>query len=124
MLSNGLGRPLRFVLSAGQVSDHHRALNLLEGYSDCRYVLADKGYDSDRLVNWLRQHGQEPVIPPISARHVQRAYDRQRYKQRNLIERLFNRLKHYRRVATRFEKNALNYACVLTLACIRLYLNF
>ena len=65
------------------------------------FVLADKGYDSDAILRFIHEQGAIAVIPPRSNRKVQREYDRELYKQRNLIERAFNKLKHWRRIATR-----------------------
>jgi transposase len=72
-------------------------------------VIADRAYDTDAFLKLLRQRDAEAVIPPLKNRTVQRRYNRRKYKRRNLIERLVNRLKHYRRVATRYEKTARNF---------------
>lgn len=72
-------------------------------------MLADKGYDADWLAEQILAAGAEVVIPPKSNRIVQRSYDANLYADRNKIERLFNRLKHYRRIATRYEKLGRNY---------------
>jgi transposase len=79
-------------------------------------VIADRAYDSDAFLNLLRQRNTEAVIPPLKTRLVQRRYNRRKYKRRNLIERLLNRLKHYRRVATRYEKTARNFLALVHLA--------
>src|SRR4029077_17586302 len=67
-------------------------------------LLGDKGYDSDDIRNDLADRGIEPVIPPRSNRKTMIEYDREAYKRRNLIERCVNRLKQFRRIATRYEK--------------------
>lgn len=79
-------------------------------------VIADRAYDTDAFLKLLRQRDTEAVIPPLKTRTVQRRYNRRKYKHRNLIERLVNRLKHYRRIATRYEKKALNYLAFVHLA--------
>ena len=79
-------------------------------------VIADRAYDTDSFLNLLRQRDTEAVIPPLKTRSVQRPYNRRKYKRRNLIERLVNRLKHYRRVATRYEKTARNFLAFVHLA--------
>lgn len=79
-------------------------------------VIADKAYDADVFLDLVRTRDAEIVIPPTRNRILQRRYDRHKYKRRNLIERFINRLKHYRRVATRFEKTARNYLSFAQLA--------
>ncbi len=79
-------------------------------------VIADRAYDTDVFLKLLRQRHTEAVIPPLKNRLVQRRYNRRKYKRRNLIERLVNRLKHYRRVATRYEKTARNFLAFAHLA--------
>ena len=79
-------------------------------------VIADRAYDTDAFLKLLRQRDTEAVIPPLKNRLVQRRYNRRKYKRRNLIERLVNRLKHYRRVATRYEKTARNFLAFAQLA--------
>jgi putative transposase len=81
-------------------------------------VVADKGYDADWLVAQVEATGAEAVIPPKSNRKEQRAYDANLYADRNKIERLFGRLKHYRRVATRYEKLGRNYLAMVYVASI------
>ena len=72
-------------------------------------VIADKAYDSDAFLGFLKARHAKAIIPPLKRRNIQRRYDRRTYKQRNLIERFVNRLKHYRRIATRYEKTARNF---------------
>jgi transposase len=88
---------------------------LLDGY-EVGAVLADKGYDAGWLVDQIEAAGAIAVIPPKKNRVEQRSYDANLYADRNKIERLFNRLKHYRRVATRYEKTGRNYLSVVFLA--------
>lgn len=85
-------------------------------------MIADKGYDADDLVERIESQHAEAVIPPRSNRNHPRDYDRHRYKARNLVERCFNRLKQFRRVATRYEKLAAHFAAMVTCACIMLWL--
>ncbi len=79
-------------------------------------VIADRAYDTDAFRNLLRQRGAEAVIPPLKNRTVKPRYNRRKYKSRNLIERLVNRLKQFRRVATRYEKTARNFLAFAHLA--------
>jgi transposase len=116
LLCNALGQPLDFVVTAGQVADCTQALPLL-GARTAEAVLADKGYDTDAIVQHIEASGAEPVIPPKANRKTQRPYNKTLYKQRNQIERCFSKLKQFRRFATRFEKNQVNFQAVVALAC-------
>lgn len=106
---------MRFILTGGQASDAPQAVPLLTGIA-ATHVIADKGYDSDKILDFVRGQGAVAVIPPRSNRKTQREYDRGLYKQRNLIERAFNRLKHWRRIATRYDRRSLYFLAVLHLA--------
>jgi transposase len=109
-------RPVRLRLSGGQEHDMTQAESLLAGLSP-RYVVADKGYDSDPLRRQIRRAGGIPVIPSRKGtRH--RRHDRQRYKLRNQVERFINQLKHYRRVATRYDKTDPCYFGFICLASL------
>ena len=81
-----------------------------------RYMIADKGYDSAALRQWLVDRGTEPVIPPRVNRKVQYTCNKTLYKTRNVIERSFGRLKDYRRIATRFDRNVHAYFAALCIA--------
>ena len=94
----------------------HEAETLLAGLSP-QFVVADKGYDCDWLRVQIREQGARPVIPARRG-FRQRRYDRTRYKLRNVVERFFNRLKHYRRVATRYDKTDANFQGFLYLAAL------
>lgn len=120
MDENGL--PLRIVLSAGQASDKAAVAALLQGLPPARALVADRGYDARAIVEMVRQHGGEAHIPTQRDRKVQRSVDPALYRQRNLIERFFCKLKHFRRVATRFDKLARNFLAAVLLASTRLWL--
>lgn len=111
---NAEGRPVRLRLTAGQRHDMDQAEALIEGFSP-GYVVADKGYDSDPLREKIRSQGAKPVIPARKGRRRRRC-DKARYKLRNRVERFFNRVKHHRRVATRYDKTDRNYEGFLCLA--------
>lgn len=81
-------------------------------------LVADKGYDSKALREWLAQRGTEPVIPPRKNRKIRYDYDKTIYKQRNVIERMFCRLKDWRRIATRFDRNITNFMSAIALAAV------
>ncbi len=85
-------------------------------------VIADKGYDSDALVDIIEASGAAAIIPPRSNRNTQRKVDWHRYKARNLVERFFNRLKQFRRIATRYDKLANRFNAFLHLACAYIWL--
>jgi len=94
---------------------------LLSGFSFER-VIADKGYDADPLVEDIQVQGAQAVIPPRSNRLELRDYDRHWYKDRNLVERFFNRIKQFRRIATRYEKLDRNFLAMITLVCAYIWL--
>ena len=86
------------------------------------FILADKGYDSNAFIKAIEMSGAQPVIPPRSNRLDQRIYDEEIYKERNLIERLFQKLKNFRRVATRYERLVRNYMGMLQITAIMIWL--
>jgi transposase len=109
------GQAVELRLGPGEEHDVTRAPELLGEYEPgC--VIGDKGYDSDELVMVIRERGAEAVIPPRSNRTTKRHWNKKKYKRRNLVERFVNRIKHYRRVATRFDKTARNYLAFVHLA--------
>lgn len=99
---------MKFVLTPGQDSDVTQGQELLKDIK-AEFVLADKGYDSDSLVEFIEQSGAKVVIPPKKNRINPREYDKFIYKDRNLVERFFNLIKNFRRVSTRYEKLSRNY---------------
>lgn len=113
---NAAGRFCRLVIGSGAESDYKRAAELVKGYRP-RAVLADKGYDADWLIADLKTAGVgEIVIPPKENRKVKRDYNKELYKGRNVVERAINKLKYYRRIATRYEKTARNFFSFICLA--------
>ena len=120
-MSDGLGNPLTFKLSAGQRHDLSQVNALLEGQAAQR-VIADRGYDANWLVEMLEDLGIEVVIPPRRNRKVQRDYDRHWYKERHLVECLINKLKWYRRLFSRFDKLARNFLSFICFAATLIWL--
>lgn len=114
---DALGNPLKFTLTQGQRSDITQAKILIEGYEPEAFI-GDKGYDSKPFLDELEDRGIEIVVPPRKNRKEQRDYDRNLYKDRNKVERFFNRIKHYRRIATRYDKSARNYLAFIHVAAI------
>ena len=119
--ADALGNPLRFILTAGQEHDIKQAEALIEDM-ECGRVVADKGYDSDGLREYISQSGATAVIPPKSNRNRQYAYDRHIYKERHLIECLFNKAKQFRRVFCRYDKFADTYLSFLQIAATLIWL--
>lgn len=115
MAADARGQPIRFILTGGQAGDAPQGVPLLSGIK-ATHVIADRGYDTDGVLGFIHEQGAVPVIPPTSRRKVQRAYDRELYKERNLIERAFNRLKCWRRIATRYDRRSLYFLAALHLA--------
>jgi transposase len=116
-LVDELGLPLDFLLTGGQISDYTPAIELL-GQRKAEAVIADKGYDSDKIVEHVQETMQaKAVIPSRSNRKQQREYDKTLYKLRNRIERCFSKLKCFRRFATRYEKSKTCFQALVALAC-------
>lgn len=121
MACDALGNPVRWQLTGGEVHDITQAPALIEGL-DPEQVIADKGYDCDAFIAVILAAGAQPVIPSRKNRLVSRAYDRHAYRERHLIECLFNRLKQFRRIATRYDKLARNFLSMLNLATAYVWL--
>jgi transposase len=113
---DALGNPLVVSLTAGNVHDICQAESLLAQVKP-KALLADKGYDADSFVTSLESRGIQVVIPPKSNRIIQRDCDFALYCERNLVERFFNIIKHFRAIATRYEKTARNFLAGLHLVC-------
>ena len=121
MLADTLGRPLRFILTAGQSGDILQAPALLDGFK-AQAVLADKAYDSNALRQVIADSGAEAVIPSNRTRKVIIPHDQAAYRHRNRIERCFNKLKHFRRFATRYDRRALHFLSFIQLAAAMIWM--
>ena len=86
------------------------------------HLLADKGYDSDAIVEQAKKQGMNAVIPPRQNRKVQRAYDKHLYKHRHLVENAFLHLKRWRGIATRYAKNLSSFLAAVHIRCLALWL--
>ena len=118
---DALGNPVRLIGSPGQRNDIAFAQPLIEGFvADA--TLADKGYDADHLCETIAETGSQVVIPPKRNRSLKRPYDAELYKERNIIERFFNRLKQFRRVATRYDTLLANFMGFVKIAAIAIWL--
>lgn len=121
MLADTLGRPVRFHITPGQASDIASAPDLLEGQR-AKAVLADKAYDSNDLRNKIAAMKATAVIPSKRNRKICIPHDGDIYKHRNRIERCFNRLKHFRRFATRYDRRTIHFTGFVHLAASMIWL--
>lgn len=110
------------MLTAGQIHDLACAQDLIEN-ADPEALIADKAYDADPLINSLTERQITPVIPPKSNRKAKRDCDFALYRERNLIERFFNKIKHFRGIATRYDKLARNFLAAVQLVSAIILLN-
>jgi len=113
---------VRILLSAGQASDMAAVPQLLAGLPVPRAVIADRGYDANAVLELIADKGAQAAIPSCRRRLVKRTVDPEIYRQRNLVERFFCKLKQFRRLATRFDKLARNFLAAVLLASTRLWL--
>lgn len=111
------------MLSEGQRNDINYAIPLLEHINiNGSLVLADRGYDSNKLIDYIYSHGGEPVIPSRKSAKEQRECDWWMYKERHLVEVFFNKLKSFRRIATRYDKYGFTYLSFIYIACILIWI--
>ena len=121
MLADALGRPVRFIITAGQVGDVTVAPALVDGLAGAA-VLADKAYDSNAFRKFVAGIGAAAVIPSNRTRKILIPHDAMAYTRRNRIERCFNRLKHFRRFATRYDRRTIHFAGFVLLAAAMIWL--
>ncbi len=118
------GNPTGFHLTPGQAHDLQGADVLLDKIGEIGALLADKAYDAEqRVLERLKEADWMAVIPPKSNRTEHREYDEEMYKWRHLIENLFQKLKQYRALATRYDKTARNFLGAIYLAAAVIWLN-
>ena len=120
--ANGL--PINLQLSAGQAYDGHSAYAMLDTLKTDNVLLADRAYDADNLRKEIAKRGAWPNIPPMPQRKKKPVFDKFLYRYRNLVERFFSKLKHFRAVATRYDKRDDNFLASIQLASIRIWLRF
>jgi transposase len=116
-----LGNPLRFRLTPGQRHDITQAQYLLEGF-DFERLIADRGYSAAHFVEYLLDRGIEAVIPPHQHARILREYDRWLYRERHLVECLINKIKHFRRIFSRFDKLDSSYSGFLNFVGVLIWL--
>jgi transposase len=121
-LVDALGNPVELMLTPGQAHDLTCAESIIEN-ADPDALIGDKAYDADPFVETLTERGITPVIPPKENRKTKRGCDFALYCERNLVERFFNILKHFRAIATRYDKLARNFLAGVQLAAITILLN-
>lgn len=122
-LVNAEGRPVRLRLTAGQVADCSEADALIEPLGEGDILLADRGYDNDAIRARAAERKAWANIPPKANRKGTFAFSPWVYRQRNLVERFFNRIKHFRGIATRYDKNPANYLAAVKLVATRIWCN-
>ena len=120
--ANGL--PVKLKLTAGQAHDGRSAADMLDEIGQDQVLLADRAYDSDALRQVLASRGAWACVKPMPRRVNIPAFSAFLYRYRNLVERFFNKLKHFRAVATRFEKHDANYLALVKLAAARIWMRF
>jgi transposase len=116
------GNPVRVLVTAGATADCTQAGGLIEGLT-AEHLLADRGYDTNAILEQAAHQGMNPVIPPRKHRLVQRDYDRYLYKLRHLVENAVLHLKGWRGIATRYAKRASSYLAIVQIRCLILWAN-
>ncbi|WP_114273000.1 MULTISPECIES: IS5 family transposase [Roseobacteraceae] len=120
-VTDTIGRPIRFFMTAGQVSDYTGARALVESLPAADWLLGDRGYDADWFRKALVDKGIRPCIPGRKSRDKPVKYDKRRYKRRNRIEIMFGRLKDWRRIATRYDRCPKVFLSAIALAATILF---
>jgi transposase len=118
--ANGL--PIALKLTEGQAHDGRSAADMFDTIGPGHILLADRAYDSDALRRHLKDRGAWANVKPIPRRVTIPSFSPFLYRYRNLVERFFNKLKHFRAIATRYEKHAANYLALVKLAASRIWL--
>lgn len=103
-VTDALGRPIRFFVTAGQVSDYTGAMVMLGGLPEADWLIADRGYDADWFREALKDKGTRACIPGRKSRGKPVRYDKRRYKRRNRVEIMFGRLRDWRRIPARYDR--------------------
>jgi len=123
MACDAHGNPIDFEITGGEVHDSKAAPQIIEKVKGAKNFIADKGYDSEAIREQARTEKMNPVIPrKANSKKANQEFDSHLYKVRHLIENLFARLKHFRGIATRFEKLARNFKAVVYIGCTIIWL--
>ena len=112
--------PVRILITEGTRADCEEAISLIEGI-DAECLLADRGYDTNKIIDYATMHKMNVVIPPKKNRNEQRPYDQYLYKMRHLVENAFLHLKRWRGIATRYCKNTASFLAAVQCCCIFLW---
>ena len=118
------GLPIALKLTAGQAHDGKAFETMMGGIGEGTVLLADRAYDSDAIRAKLAEQGALANIRPLSVRNDPPVFSPKGYKMRNLVERFFSRLKHFRAIATRFCRHDANYLASVQLAALRIWMRF
>ena len=114
------GMPVRVLVTSGTRADCKEALALIDGIT-AQFLLADRGYDTNQIVDYAVSNGIQPVIPPKRNRLEQREYDADLYKIRHLVENAFLHLKRWRGIATRYAKTTASFVAAVQIRCIAIW---
>jgi len=114
------GMPVRILVTAGTIHDSQQACALIDGI-DAEYLLADRAYDSNVIIDKAISQSMKAVIPPRKNRKVQREYDEYLYKLRHLVENAFLALKRWRGIATRYAKISSSFVAAVQIRCIAIW---
>ena len=120
---DGAGLPVALSIAPGQASDKAAVPDIVERIAPGRDLIADRGYDAVAILDLVAARGGRAHIPTQRDRKVQRSVPPELYRERNLVERFFNKLKHFRAIATRYDKLATNFLAGVQLACAMILLN-
>ena len=121
-VTDAKGLPIRLVITAGETHDAVPARELLSGLKKGQLILADKAYDADWIRQQIEDQGATPNIPGKANRKWKPCFSQRLYRERNLVERFFNKLKFFRRIATRYDKLGSTFMAMIKLASIRIRL--
>src|SRR5271156_678652 len=119
---DALGLPVRVIITSGTSADCGQASLLMEGIA-VEHLLADRGYDTNAILEQAAKQGMKSVIRPKKNRKIQRDYDRYLYKLRHLVENAFLHLKRWRGIATRYAKRTASFLAAVQIRCIALWAN-
>jgi transposase len=114
------GMPVRIIVTDGTTADCTKAAELIEG-AKAKYLLADKGYDSDKIIRLARKKKMVAVIPPRSNRNIKRLHYKELYKKRHKVENTFLRMKQWRGIATRYCKNIASFVAAIHICCFMMW---
>ena len=116
------GMPIRAIITDGTTADCSQASDLIQGLS-AQAFLADRGYDSNLIIQQALDPLMQPIIPPKKNRIVQRNYCKKNYKKRHLVENAFLHIKRWRGIATRYAKNACSFLAAIHIRFIAIWIN-